>query len=114
MEVENRAMAHTASEMTWLKTLLGELRFCEDAPMCMYCNNQGVIYIASNLVIHEGAKHIEVNCHFVCDAVAHKLISTLFAPSSEEVADMFTKPVTLEYFSYLCNKLDMIDIYAPV
>ena len=79
-----------------------------DGPMPMYCNNQVVIYIASNPFFHERTKHTEMNCHFVRDAMSRKLISTLFT-SYEKLADMFIPRV----FSYLCNKLDAIDSSVP-
>jgi len=78
----------------------------------MYRDKQAAIYIVSNPVFYEKTKHIGVNCHFVRDIVSQKLISTLFTLSYEELADMFTKSVPSRVFSYLCNKLDMIDIYV--
>jgi len=57
-------------------------------------------------------KHVEVDSHFVRDVVCQKLISALFTPF-EKLANMFTKHVLSRVFSYLCNKLGMIDIYAP-
>ena len=39
-KTEYRAMAHTACEMIWLKTSLGELDFCEGGPMSIYCDIQ--------------------------------------------------------------------------
>jgi len=91
-------MAHTTCEMMWMMTLLGELDFCEDGLMSMYCDNQAVIYIASNPAFHKRTKHIEVDCHFVRNVVARKLFSTFFTPSLEEVADMFTKHVAPRVF----------------
>ena len=98
--------------MIWLKTQLWELRLSEDGPMPMYCDNQASIYIASNPVFHERTKYIEINCHFDRNVVTQKLISTPFTPLLKS-SHMFTKLVILEVFLYLCNKLDIIDIYAP-
>jgi len=52
--------------------------FSVDGSMSMYYDNHVVIYIASNSIFHERTKHIEVDSHFVRDAVSQKLISTLF------------------------------------
>ena len=92
---------------------MGELEFSEDDSMPLNCDNHAAIYIASNPIFHEKTKHIHVYCHFVCDVMARKLISTPFTPTSEEIVDMFTEPVTTRILSYLCNKTGMIDIYAP-
>jgi len=81
------------------------LGFSWDDLMSMYSDNQVVIYIASNLIFHERTKHIKVDCHFVHNAIA-KLISSPFTPSSEE-------PITPRVCSYLCNNLNIIEIYAP-
>jgi hypothetical protein len=34
-------------------------------PTTMLCDNQGVIKLAKNLVVHEHTKHVEVCCHFI-------------------------------------------------
>ena len=66
--------------------------------MSMYYNNQASIYISKKLVFHERTKYIEVDCHFIRDAVSRKMISTLFSPSSEELVDIFTKHIPLRVF----------------
>jgi hypothetical protein len=64
-EAEYRALASTTSELIWIKQLLGELEIKHQAPMKIFCDNQAARYIASNPVLHERTKHIEIDCHFV-------------------------------------------------
>jgi len=111
-EGEYRAMTHTACETGWLKNLLIELDFRQSGSTRMHYNNQSDIYIAQNHVFDERTKHIEANCHFVRDDWT-KVITFQFTTSSKQLADLLTKTVSLQVFSNLCNKLDMLDIYAP-
>ena len=64
-EAEYQVMAHTSCELTWMRHLSEELCFDAKLPMSMYCDNQAVIYVASNPVFHERTKHIEVDCHLI-------------------------------------------------
>ena len=64
-EAEYCVMAHTASEMLWVRSLLRDLGIDVSTPMQMFCNNQATIFIANNPVFHERTKHIEVDCHFI-------------------------------------------------
>ncbi|XP_026429268.1 uncharacterized protein LOC113325284 [Papaver somniferum] len=48
-EAEYRSMAHTCSELTWLKTLLKSLGVFYSQPMRLYCDSQSALHIAANL-----------------------------------------------------------------
>jgi len=74
-------MAHTTFEMMWVRSLLHEMWVMVPIPMKMYCDNQSVIFIASNPVFHERTKHIELDCHFILDLVIKKYIVTPFVLS---------------------------------
>nr|CAD1821571.1 unnamed protein product [Ananas comosus var. bracteatus] len=82
-EVEYRAMASTACELVWLKALLKDMGFNHDGPIQMKCDNQAAIHISTNPVFHERTKHIEVDCHFVCEKVQAKVISTPYVASED-------------------------------
>ncbi|XP_020258337.1 uncharacterized protein LOC109834724 [Asparagus officinalis] len=113
-ETEYRAMAHTACEMVWLRKFMTELGLVQPGPMPMHCDNQSVIYIAQNPVFHERTKHIEVDCNFIRDAWEKKIVSLIFTSSSQQLADILTKTTSSKVFSTICDKLGMINIYAPV
>jgi len=54
-----------------------------------------------------------VDYHFVRDAWTKKVVAFLFTLSSMQLADLLSKYALPHVFSNLCNKLGMLDIYAP-
>ena len=106
-------MAQAACEMMWLRSLLTDLDFPIAVPIPMYYDNQTAIYIANNLTFYERTKHIEVDCHYIREMVMQGVISIPYTKSSDQFADIFTKRLSVGTYEFLCNKLDMIDIYTP-
>ena len=76
-KVEYRALAATTNELIWLHQLLQDFHFIISSPALLFCDNQGVIHIASNPIFHEHTKHIEIDCHFVRDKVIEGLIKLM-------------------------------------
>ena len=62
IEAKYRAMADTTLEFRWLCDLLCDMGVFMVAPVLMHCDNKSAIAIASNPVIHDRTKHIEVDC----------------------------------------------------
>ncbi|CAG7888994.1 unnamed protein product [Brassica rapa] len=61
---EYRAVANTASEVTWLCSLLSELQIQLLSPLVIYCDNVGAMYLCANPVFHSKMKHIALDYHF--------------------------------------------------
>ena len=113
VESEYRAMTQSVCEITWLHQLLKEVSIMIVVPAKFWCDNQAALHIASNLVFHERTKHIEIDYHFVREKIQLSLISIGYVKTGERSGDIFTKALSGDRVSYLCNKLGMTDIYAP-
>ncbi|KAL7001497.1 hypothetical protein U1Q18_052384 [Sarracenia purpurea var. burkii] len=112
-EAEYRAMALATSEILWLRQLLSELGDPCNGPTKLWCDNKSAVYIATNPVFHERTKHIEVDCHFIRREYQTGVIEFGAVRTGEQLADIFTKSVPGPRVQYICNKLGMLDIYAP-
>ena len=104
-EAEYRAMANTAAELTWLSFLLADLRIPLASPPLLYCDNLSALHMTINPVFHARSKHIELDYHFVRERVALGLLVTHHIPSTEQVADLFTKPMSKSALAYFRAKL---------
>lgn len=84
-KAEYQSMATTCCELKWLKGLLAFLGVLNKEPMSLLCDSQAAIHIAANPVFHERTKHIEIDCHFVCDEITSGHVSTRYVSSREQL-----------------------------
>jgi hypothetical protein len=112
-EAEYRAMAQGTCEILWLRSILNELGFMEKDSSQLFCDNKSAIMLASDSVLHERSKHIEVDIHFIREKIRSGIIVPSFVPSSDQTADVFTKPVGPSLLQSSIVKLGLIDIFAP-
>ena len=113
VESEYKAMTQSVCKIIWLHQLLMEVDIKTPVQTKIWFDNQATLHMASNLVFHEQTKHIEIDCHFNREKIQFGLISTGYVKTEEQLGDIFTKALNGDRVSYLCNKLGMINIYAP-
>ncbi|GAV77751.1 hypothetical protein CFOL_v3_21221, partial [Cephalotus follicularis] len=111
-EVEYQTMTNVSGELQWIRMLLVEIGLPIQRSSILHCDNQSAMHIVSNPVFHERTKHIEVDCHFVREKVKCGDIQLVHTRSEEQLADIFTKTLRSARISYICNKLDLFNIYA--
>jgi hypothetical protein len=93
-EAEYRAMANTAAELTWLTYILHDLHIPLLSPPVLYCDNLSALHMTVNPVFHARSKHIELDYHFIRERVALGKLITHHIPTTHQIADLFTKPVS--------------------
>jgi hypothetical protein len=106
-EAEYKAIANTTAELLWIRALLQELGINLHSPPTLWCDNIGATYMSVNPVFHARTKHVEIDFHFVRDRVADKSLEIRFIPSSDQLADVLTKPLVSQCFQQLCFKLNV-------
>uniref|UniRef100_A0A803P3U6 Integrase catalytic domain-containing protein n=1 Tax=Cannabis sativa TaxID=3483 RepID=A0A803P3U6_CANSA len=107
-ESEFRALANTAAEIKWLRSLLTELQVTLPAAPVIWVDNQGAAALAAYLIFHARCKHIEIDQHFVRDQILNKELDVSYVPTVDQVADIFTKALPKERFKYLRSKLKVV------
>ncbi|XP_062088795.1 uncharacterized mitochondrial protein AtMg00810-like [Humulus lupulus] len=112
-EAEYRALAATASELTWLQYLLADLHIHSSIPAFIYCDNLSVVHIANNPTFHERTKHIELDCHFIRDKIKAGSIRLIPVRSSLQLADAFTKALSSSSLNSHISKMTVHDIHRP-
>jgi len=107
-EAEYRSLAITAAEIVWLQSLLHELHLKCNTPV-IYYDNQSVVALSHNPVLHSKTKHMELDIFFVREKVLQQSLIVHHIPTVDQIVDILTKPLSQARFSALRHKLNVID-----
>lgn len=106
-EAEYKAMANATTEIIWVQSLLQELGIRSPPFARLWCDNLGATYLSANRVFHARTKYIEIDYHFVKERVAQKLLDVQFISTQDQVADRFTKALTIRKLEEFRNNLNL-------
>jgi hypothetical protein len=100
-EAENIATSECCTQVEWMKQTLQDIKMVFEEPTIIYCYNTSTISLSKNHVQHSKSKHIPVKYHYLRDQVENKNIKLEYVPTQEQVANIFTKPLSRDVFEYL-------------
>jgi histone deacetylase 1/2 len=106
-EAEYKSVANATAEVIWVQSLLNELGVKLTQKPCLWCDNLGATYLSANPVFHARAKHIEIDFHFVRERVLKRQLEVRFISSRDQVADGFTKPLSIRAFEDFKHNLNL-------
>lgn len=107
-EAEYKALANATAELMWVQKLLTELGIRHPPAARLWCDNLGATYLSANPVFHARTKHIEIDFHFVRERVAQKLLDIRLIHTGDQVADGFTKPLSVAKMKDFRSNLNLI------
>lgn len=92
VEAEYVALSFMCQEAVWLRELAKEIaRADKGETICIKCDSTEAIASAKNYITSQRTKHIDIRHHFVREKIEEKVISISYLPTSEMIADIFTK-----------------------
>ena len=105
-EAEYVAASEAFRAVQWIRQLLEELgTLSTDEPVVVRMDSTSAMALIRNPVSHQRTKHIDIKYHFVRNLVVEGKIEIEYVPSEDNLADVFTKPVSLAVFTNLVKDL---------
>ena len=107
-QAEYVAMGDVVKDALFVKSVLKFMQpqrkeFC--IPVTVFEDNQGAIQLANNPRSSQNSKHIDVRHHFLRELVSEQIIRVEYIKSSQQHAEVLTKPLPVGSFRYHRNAL---------
>lgn len=107
-EAEYIAAGSSCAQILWLKQQLRDFRIYLGC-IPLRCDNTSAINITKNPVMHSRTKHIDIRHHFLRDHVLKGDVEVTFVDTHNQLAYIFTKPLTKEPFYKIRRELGILD-----
>jgi len=86
---------------------LADLKVTYTNTIALHCDNTSAINVSMNHVLHENTKNIPIKYHFLKEQVTNIVVQMNYISSTEQIIDIFNKPLAKAPFEYLHQKLDV-------
>ena len=104
-EAELYALCEIVKEVLWLRGLMVEIGIDLKEPSVVHCDNQSTVAVSKNGVKSDRTKHIDVKYNFIVDTIASGQVKSQWISTTDQQADLLTKPMAGAVFERLRNLL---------
>ena len=109
-EAEYIAASTASTQALWLARLLGDLLGRDTEAVALRVDSKSALALAKNPVFHERSKHIRVKYHFIRGCLDEGSIKASYINTTDQLADLLTKPLGRVKFLELCSRIGMAQI----
>ena len=106
-EAEYMAAVQAGKEVKWMCNLMHELGISLPGPSTLFLDNQSAISVAKNPEHHGRMKQLDVCYYWLRDAVQEQAMMPIFVPTTQQAADLLTKPLTTPKVREFCQMLGL-------
>jgi len=106
------AITQGICEVISLERMMKDLGISLSQPTEVYSDSKSAISIVKNPIQHNRMKHIRINRSFIKKEIEEGGISLSYIPTTDQVANVFTKAVARPEFKLLIGELRMTCIYS--
>jgi Reverse transcriptase (RNA-dependent DNA polymerase) len=107
VEAEYVAMSRCAQQMVWMQSWMDEVEMEHTLPGIIKSDNRGAIALTKNTKDHGKIKHIDIRHHYIRELLRSGNIIMEQVSSSDNLADLFTKPLPRDHHHRLLAELNI-------
>ncbi|XP_043694174.1 secreted RxLR effector protein 161-like [Telopea speciosissima] len=112
-EAEYIVAAASCTQGLWMQRQISDFGLSSDGPVTIMCDNMSAINIFKNPVQHSRTKHIDIRYHCLKEKVTSNAVRLEFVSTTDQVPDIFTKPLPKDNFERLRDKLGVVTYRPP-
>ena len=106
-EAEYVAAVEAGKEIKWMRNILTEFGYPPSYLSTLFIDNKSRIDVSKNPEHHGRMKHLDLRLYWLRDAVQESLISPVYVPTRQNIADLFTKAVQPQVIQFAVPKLGL-------
>jgi hypothetical protein len=103
-EAEYVAASDTAREIVWMRSFLEDIGYKQQTST-LFVDSSVAMQMATTEGHHDRSKHINVKHHYIREMIEQHVITLEKVDTSDNEADILTKPLTAQQFNKLKQRI---------